>query len=183
MAVHQHDDAVGAGGHGRDRGSLPRASPRFLVETVEEVEDLAARRWCRGCRWARRRGGGGGPMTMARARATRWRSPPESWSGRWSMRSARPTAASAAVTRSRRSPRATAGEDHGQLDVLGGGQARHQVEGLEDEADEVAADARQLRRRESGPRRGRRAGRSRCRGGRGSRGGRGGSTCRSRKAP
>src|SRR5262245_2403217 len=36
-----------------------------------------------------------GPMTVARATATRWRSPPESWSGRWWARSASPTAVSA----------------------------------------------------------------------------------------
>src|SRR5207247_880231 len=36
-----------------------------------------------------------------------------------------------------------AGEDHRQLDVLGGGQARDQMERLEDEADAVTADVGQ----------------------------------------
>jgi hypothetical protein len=44
-----------------------------------------------------------GSITIARAIATRWRSPPESWVGRCSMRAASPTASSAARTRSRRS--------------------------------------------------------------------------------
>ena len=37
-----------------------------------------------------------GRPTRARAMATRWRSPPESWPGRWRARSARPTRSSAA---------------------------------------------------------------------------------------
>ena len=44
--------------------------------------------------------------------------------------------------------RRDAGEDHRQGDVLGRGQARHQVEALEDEADALAAHARLLDRRE-----------------------------------
>ena len=46
------------------------------------------RRWRgRGCRSARRRAARPGCMMVARAMATRWRWPPESWSGRWSARS------------------------------------------------------------------------------------------------
>ena len=40
--------------------------------------------------------------------------------------------------------RLAAGEPHRQHDVLGGGQRRHQVERLEDEADAVAAQLREL---------------------------------------
>ena len=44
-----------------------------------------------------------GSVTSARAMATRWRWPPDSSLGRWSMRSPRPTFSSAAAARSRRS--------------------------------------------------------------------------------
>ena len=44
-----------------------------------------------------------GCMTIARAMATRWRSPPESCAGRWSTRSTRPTPSSARRARSWRS--------------------------------------------------------------------------------
>src|SRR6185369_13027542 len=48
-----------------------------------------------------------GSWTSARARETRWRSPPESWSGRCRRRSARPTAARASSARRFRSARGT----------------------------------------------------------------------------
>ncbi|CAM5262282.1 hypothetical protein STANM309S_03343 [Streptomyces tanashiensis] len=43
-----------------------------------------------------------GPPTTARATATRWRSPPESWCGRWWTRWLSPTRARAAAARARR---------------------------------------------------------------------------------
>ena len=81
---------------------------------------------------------------MARAIATRWRSPPESCSGRWCARSARPTAASASAARSPALRRRHPGEHHRQLDVARRGQPRHQVEELEDEADVVPPDGGEL---------------------------------------
>jgi hypothetical protein len=38
-----------------------------------------------------------GCLTSARATATRWRSPPDSWCGRWRVRSASPTRAGRTV--------------------------------------------------------------------------------------
>ena len=58
----------------------------------------------RGCRWARRRTRSTGAPTSARAIATRWRSPPESWSGRWRE----PVAEADALERSRRAARRSA---------------------------------------------------------------------------
>ena len=85
-----------------------------------------------------------GCMMVARAMATRWRWPPDSWSGRWSARSARPKPSSARRTRCVALARRQAGQHHRQRDVLGGRQPRHQVEALEHEADALAAHARLL---------------------------------------
>ena len=85
-----------------------------------------------------------GCMMVARAIATRWRWPPESSSGRWWARSARPKPASASLDPRRALRRRDAGQHHRQRDVLGRRQPRHQVEALEDEADALAAHARLL---------------------------------------
>ena len=59
-----------------------------------------------------------GRITIARAIATRWRSPPESWSGRWSCgRRGRPPRAPPS-TRCAPLGARNAREDHRQLDVL-----------------------------------------------------------------
>ena len=50
--------------------------------------------------------------------ATRCRSPPESWWGRWRTRSSSPTASSAAAARRRRSPRPPPATPHGSPTVL-----------------------------------------------------------------
>ena len=60
------------------------------------------------------------------------------------MRSARPTSASAVSTRSRRSRSRQRGEQQRQLHVLEGGQHRHQVVELEDEADVRGAPVGEL---------------------------------------
>ena len=94
-------------------------------------------RWSRGCRWARRRRRSVGRLTSARATATRCCWPPESSFGLWSSRSARLTVA---ITESYHSwsglrPAIASGSRMFSF----GGQGRHQVVGLEDEADLVAA--------------------------------------------
>ena len=75
----------------------------------------------------------------ARAIATRWRSPPDRSSGKWSARSARPSSSSAAE-RGRRAPRRRrAVELQRHRHVLGRGEAGEQVEVLEHEADRPPA--------------------------------------------
>ena len=133
-----------------DQGEAPACGARPAARAP------GGRRRCRGCRWARRRAAARGRITIARAIATRWRSPPESCSGRWSARPRSPTASSPpchalAPLRTRH-----AGEDHRQLDVLGGGEPRHEVERLEDEADDVPPHVRERRRRRARSPRGRR---------------------------
>ena len=85
-----------------------------------------------------------GPITSARAMATRWRWPPESSLGLW-------VHAVAQVHHLQGPPRPLqplllghAGVDQRQLDVVQRGGARQQVEGLEDEADLAVADRGQL---------------------------------------
>ena len=119
-----------------------------------------------------------GSSTVARASATRWRSPPESWSGRcWRARleadGAQPRERALAPLGGRR-----AGEQHRQLDVLLRAEPRHQVEELEHEADRVAAHEAELGLVEPRRRRGRRA-----RSGRESGRSRQPSTCRSVDLP
>ena len=84
-----------------------------------------------------------GSANSARAIATRWRSPPESWCGRWPIRSPRPTRSTTA--RMRRAVGPAPREPQRQLDVLRDGQRRQQVVGLEHEADVLAAQQRQSR--------------------------------------
>ena len=110
-----------------------------------------------------------GRFTIARAIATRWRSPPESWSGRWSLRPLKPDRGERLVDAAAPLGAPHAAEEERQLDVAGGGQARHQMEELEDEADLLAADAGELLVRRAGRPRGRRGGRSRRWADRGSR--------------
>ena len=85
-----------------------------------------------------------GSWTRARAIATRWRSPPESRSGRWARRRSRPTAASIARARSRRSRGRHVVDPQRVLDVLERREHRHEVERLEDEAEPAAAQQRPL---------------------------------------
>ena len=89
-----------------------------------------------------------GSLTSARAIATRCCWPPESCEGWWSARSARPTSASRASARCRRSSSGQLAVEQRQLDVLDGGGAREQIEVLEDEADAAVADRRQRVARE-----------------------------------
>ena len=85
-----------------------------------------------------------GWLTRARATATRWRCPPDSSAGRWSLRSPSPTASSAADGALAPFLGRHAGVDQRQLDVVQGAGAREQVERLEDEADLLVADPGQL---------------------------------------
>ena len=84
-----------------------------------------------------------GRETSARATATRCCWPPESSDGRWPRRSERPTCSTS--WSSHGGIRLAAGELERQHDVLGGREHREQVEELEDEADVVAAELRELR--------------------------------------
>ena len=85
-----------------------------------------------------------GSVTMARAMATRCSWPPESWRGKWSRRSPRPTSLSAVAACSRRSAFFETGELQRQLDIFQRGQHRDQIELLEDEADVLVAPAGDL---------------------------------------
>ena len=71
--------------------------------------------------------------------ATRCCSPPDSFPGRCDCRSARPTCAQHLGRAAPRRARAQALRAQGHLDVLGCGQARDQVERLEDDADPAPA--------------------------------------------
>ena len=83
-----------------------------------------------------------GRVMRARATATRCCWPPESSAGRCVRRSCRPTASM--TVRRQASSALAAGERERQDDVLVGGQRGEQVEALEDEADLVAAQLREL---------------------------------------
>jgi hypothetical protein len=85
-----------------------------------------------------------GRLTSARATATRWRWPPESSLGLWYMRDSRPTLGERFLGALDALRRRGAVVDQRQLDVVQRGGAGQQVEGLEDEADLLVADARQL---------------------------------------
>ena len=79
-----------------------------------------------------------GSLTSARAMATRCCCPPDSSLGRWSIRSPRPTASSAATARSRRSASRHAAVpvvEHGHHHVLDRRQPGQQVVGLKDKPD------------------------------------------------
>ena len=88
LVVGDHHD----GGAGRVQLVEQREDglPGGLVEVAGGLVGQDDRRW----------------PTRARAIATRWRCPPESWVGRACSRSARPTAASASAARSRGAARA-----------------------------------------------------------------------------
>ena len=79
-----------------------------------------------------------GAPIRARAIATRWRSPPDSWVGRNSARWPSPTRSSAAAPGPRRLAPGRLPVDLGEHDVLDHRAVREQVEGLEDEADAAA---------------------------------------------
>ena len=97
-----------------------------------------------------------GSPTSARATATRWRSPPESLAAEWRSRWERPTRASAAAARSRRSAAGTPGVEQAVGDVVDHRRRLEQEEPLEDEADPGRPEPRQLvvarRRRRRDPR-------------------------------
>ena len=88
-----------------------------------------------------------GSVMSARAIATRCCWPPESSFGKWSMRSASPTSASAVVDALAPLAPRESGEQQRQLDVLERGQHRHQVVELEDEADVAPRATRRARPR------------------------------------
>ena len=83
-----------------------------------------------------------GRLARARATATRCCWPPDSSLGRWSSRSAEAGGLDDAVEPALVG--LAAGQRHRQGDVLDGVERRHQVERLEDEADPVAAQLREL---------------------------------------
>ena len=85
-----------------------------------------------------------GRVTTARARQTRCFSPPESWSGRWPLRGERPTESRASAARARRSAAGTPARTSGKRDVLERRHPRDEVERLEDEADPLAPEPREL---------------------------------------
>ena len=139
----QHlDHAVGALGDGRVVGDDDHRRPAAGAGVLEELEDpglLSESRAPVGSSASSRRGS----LASARATATRWRSPPDSSPGRWSVRSCSPTSSSSSAARARRSVRPRRGGDERDLDVGLGGEHRQQVVELEDEADHVAVVARQ----------------------------------------
>ena len=145
-------------------------SPRAFM-LLEELRRSRSRRPCRDCRSARRPAAATGPMTTARAIATRWRSPPESCSAQvlGAARTGRRRRARERRARAR-SAALDSREDHRQLDVARGGQPRDEMVELEHEADPVPADLRERVVVEAAPPRGRRGGRSRWSAGRDSRG-------------
>ena len=84
-----------------------------------------------------------GRLASARAIATRWRWPPESWLGSASARRRQPHQIEQLRARARRS-RPLSRLVHRHLDVLARRERRDQVVGLEDEADRAAAEAVQV---------------------------------------
>ena len=121
--------ARGCDGHGRCRASA-RGSRRPRVESRLPVGSSASSRR--------------GSLASARAIATRWRSPIDSSSGVCGMRSPRPTRSSHGCASRRASLQRAAAA--GELDrrVVERRGVRHQVEGLQHEADVAAAVARAL---------------------------------------
>ncbi len=84
-----------------------------------------------------------GRPTTARAIATRCRSPPDSWFGRWLSRWPSPTRSSASIARSPSLPAGDPAVEQPLRDVLPGGQAVEEEELLEDEPDRCRPEARQ----------------------------------------
>ncbi len=76
--------------------------------------------------------------------ATRWRWPPESSLGLCSMRAPRPTDSRTSLRAGDALGGGGAVVDEGELDVVEAGGAGEEVEGLEDEADLLVADAGEL---------------------------------------
>ena len=123
-----------------EEGDLP-----LLVELDHQVEDRAAvseSRLAVGSS-ARTRSG---RVTSARAMATRWRWPPESLSGAVLGRSRQPDLLERLRRRARAAPPrgACSGASSGSSTFWKHVEHRHQVEGLEDEADGVEPQVRQL---------------------------------------
>ncbi len=85
-----------------------------------------------------------GLLASARAIATRWRCPPESAAGRTFAFSGMPTRSSSSCARCAPLLARDAGVEHRQLDVADDGRLREQVVLLEDEADLLVADRREL---------------------------------------
>ena len=85
-----------------------------------------------------------GRLAIARAIATRWRSPPESCLGLKSSRWPSPTRSSAVAGELAARPERHARVEHPGGDVVDRGHRLLQVEGLEDEADLVGAQAGEL---------------------------------------
>ena len=87
-----------------------------------------------------------GRCTMARATATRWRSPPESRSGRCPARDAEADAFKSGSGPLAALARAHALHQQRIFDILAGREDGNQVEGLKDESDLFAAQRGELRR-------------------------------------
>ena len=85
-----------------------------------------------------------GRLAIARAIATRWRSPPESCGGRWVSRCPSPTRSSAARAASLALARAGARVEHAGGDVVDRGHRVLEVEGLKHEADPMRTQSGQL---------------------------------------
>ena len=85
-----------------------------------------------------------GRLAIARAIATRWRSPPDSCAGRCVRRCPSPTRSSATRAASRRSRARSAGVEHPVGDVVDGGHRLLKVEALEHEPDLVGAQPGEL---------------------------------------
>ena len=83
-------------------------------------------------------------MARARASATRCASPPLSSAGRCDARVGDPDRVEQLERPRSPRPARTAAEGHRQLDVLGRGEGAEQTEVLEDEADRLAAVAREV---------------------------------------
>ena len=87
------------------------------------------------------------PFISERAMDTRCCWPPDSWLGRFAVRSPSPSVSSSTRARAVRVSEVHACVDRWQRDVLGGAQVLHQVVALEDRAKVLATQARQVIRR------------------------------------
>ncbi len=178
-AVHDLDDALAALGDARVVGDdHDRLAPG--VQPVEDLEDLEA-----GLRVEVAGGLVGEDRATARSRAPgRWppagAAPRRARTGRCFARSRRPTRSRAGARQLLALRPADPGIEQGQLHVAQQRGLGQQVEGLEDEADLLVADRRELEARELVDVLRPPGGRSRRWGRRGSPGCASGSTCRSR---
>ena len=105
------------------------------VQLVQQVQDRLRRWRSRGCRWARRPARSPARPAIARAIATRCRSPPDSWVGRAASLWPSPTRASAPAASSRRSAGRVPGVQQPVGDVGQRGLVLGQEELLEHEPD------------------------------------------------